>query len=67
MVTTQDQLLASFKGNVHSVRGHSHRLHKLKLLPLLHLLDLEDVLQRGVIKDLPVFTHLRVGLQHRFL
>lgn len=67
MVTTQDQILASFKGNVHSVREHSHRLHKLKLLPLLHLLDLEDVLQRRVVKDLPVFTHLRVGLQHRFL
>lgn len=43
----------------------THWLHKLKLLPLLHLLDLEDVLKGGVIKNLSVFVHLWVSLQER--
>lgn len=43
-------------------KANTHRLHKFKLLSLLHLLDLEDVLQRSVIENLPVLTHLRIRL-----
>lgn len=43
----------------------THRLHKLKFFPLLHLLDLEHVLQRRIVKHLPVLTHLWISLLQR--
>lgn len=41
----------------------SHRLDKLKLLLFLDLLDFEDVLQRGVVEELPLLINLCVGLR----
>lgn len=40
----------------------SHRLDKLELLLLLDLLDFEDVLQRGVVEELPLLINLCVSL-----
>lgn len=41
----------------------SHRLDKLELLLLLDLLDFEDVLQRGVVEELPLLVNLCVSLR----
>lgn len=41
----------------------SHRLDKFELLLLLDLLDFEDVLQRGVVEELPLLIDLCVGLR----
>lgn len=41
----------------------SHRLHKVKHLPLLDLLHLEDVLQRNFVEMLPHVIHLVVCLR----
>lgn len=49
----------------HNVCVWTHRLHKFKLLSLLHFLDLEDILQRCIIKNLPVLTHLWISLQQK--
>lgn len=43
----------------------THRLHKIKHLPLLDLLHLEDVLQRNLVEVLPHVIHLTVRLQQR--
>lgn len=50
-----------FKHN-HNECSWTHRLHKFKLLSLLHLLDLEDILQRSIVENLPVLTHLWIRL-----
>ena len=41
----------------------SYRLHKVKHLPLLDLLHLEDVLQRHLVEMLPYVIYLVVRLQ----
>lgn len=43
----------------------SYRLHKVKHLPLLDLLHLEDVLQRNLVEMLPHVVDLVVRLRHR--
>lgn len=41
----------------------SHRLDKLELFFLLDLLDFEDILQRGVVEELPLLINLCVSLR----
>lgn len=43
----------------------THRLHKIKHLPLLDLLHLEDVLQGNFVEMLPHIINLTVRLSHR--
>lgn len=43
----------------------THRLHKVKHLPLLDLLHLEDILQGDLVEVLPHVIHLTVRLRHR--
>lgn len=49
-------------GNVRRCK-FSYRLDKLKFLLLLHLLYFENVLQGGVVKELPLLINLRVSLR----
>lgn len=46
-----------------NMKSKSYRLHKVKHLPLLDLLHLEDVLQRNLIEVLPYVVHLVVRLR----
>lgn len=41
----------------------THRLHKVKHLPLLDLLHLEDILQGDLVEVLPHVIHLTVRLR----